>query len=415
MIINKIGTYHGAPYRYINLLKENSEIKLRWLHLSDDKMVEELKEEVARLGIPNIDFYQISQNRSKAIRQIQRLCLVLQRIGYLQNKRGEFLIRGLLKLLSLDRITREFFENNDNFNWSGHNDVDNSLVLTAWIKIKIPHLKITYSYKEHRCKYRLDESLALTLADKLIIPTNSSVEILSEIYNSEFSSKTLLGDEDWRSQSITNFIKESNNSQKLSLNDKVPHVIFLTRYAEYGESVERRGSRINFLNIIEVFAINKVKVHLKAMCICENVGKECRTKKTPYHELSEKYPDYVNIEDPIKLNINEDYLELSKFDFGIIHNYNEGEETSVFSKINIPNRVFEYMAANVQPIVLRNTLNEVERIIETEGYGVIVDTYHEACIEMHRRINMKEKDKTIFSFSKSFETFFETLKSSFLI
>lgn len=415
MIVNKIGTYHGAPYRYINLLKTNPEIELRWLHLSDDKMIENLKDEVNILRLNNISFHSISQNHSKILRQIQRLCLILQRMGLFQNKFGEIIVKNLLKLIKLDKETKEFFEHYDHYNWSGHNDVDNSLVLTAWLKIKIPHLKITYSYKEHRCKYRIDESLALDLADKLIIPTDSSINILSEIYKNTFSNKSLIGDEDWRSKSISNFINKNNTLKKLSLKDKIPHVIVLTRYAEYGDSIERRGSRINFINIIKIFAKNNIKVHIKAMCICENVGKECKTSKTPYHELSERHPEYVYIENPINLNTDEDYLELAKYDFGIIHNYEEGEETSIFSKINIPNRVFEYMSSNVQPIVLRDTLTEVENIIRTEGFGLIVDTYQEASEEMNKSINQSENSDLSFKFSKTFETFFQILKSSFEI
>lgn len=412
MIINKIGTYHGAPYRYINFLKDNPEIELRWIHLNNDKMVEKLKEEVTKLGLCNVSFYSLSQTNTKILKQLQRYSLIFQKLGIYQNSFGIYVLKIILKLVKLDKTTKKYFKEQNYLNWSGHNDVDYSLILTAWLKIKLPHLKITYSYKEHRCKFRIDEGLALSLVDKLIIPTSSSIDTLSKIYNANFANKSLIGDEDWRSKSISEYIYNNNDIEKLSLRDNTPHVLFLTRFAEYGDNVERRGSRINFINIINIFAKNNIIVHLKAMCICENIGKECETTNTPYHILSQKYPKNIFIEDPIILNKDEDYLEISKYDFGIIHNYEEGEETSKFSKINIPNRVFEYMAANVQPIVLRNTLTEVENIILSEKFGIIVNSYEEASTEMHNKIN-KNKINKKFKFSKSFEAFINVLMESF--
>ena len=129
------------------------------------------------------------------------------------------------------------------------------------------------------------------------------------------------------------------------------------------------------------------------------------------NSIAEEYPNYVFIEKPMNLNINEDYLALSKFDFGIIHNYKEGEETNNFSKMNIPNRLFEYMAANVKPIIIRNTLIEVEDIILKENYGIIADTYKDAANQMHEKINENSTTKAKYQYSQSFESFMETLFS----
>ena len=413
MIINRIGTYHGAPYRYINYLKENPKIHIRWIHLYNDPMVESLKEEINTLDLKNISFHSISKLNSKYLRLLQRFSLITQRFGILQNRFGLNLFRIILKIIGLDNTTKYFFKDNSSINWSGNNDVDNSLILTAWLKIKFPKIKIIYSYKEHRCNFRIDEGLALMLSDKIIIPAVSSIDSLSEIYKTNFSSKTVFGDEDWRSKSIIEFITNNDSIQKLSSRDKLPHVIFLTRYAEYNETTDiRRGSRINFLTIMRTFAENNIKVHLKAMCICDTIGSGCEISNTPYHKLAEEYPNYVFIEKPMNLNINEDYLALSKFDFGIIHNYKEGEETNNFSKMNIPNRLFEYTAANVKPIIIRNTLLEVEHIILKENYGIIADTYKDAANQMHEKINENSTIKAKYQYSQSFESFMEILFSA---
>jgi len=133
------------------------------------------------------------------------------------------------------------------------------------------------------------------------------------------------------------------------------------------------------------------------------------TENTPYHDLKIKYPDNIFIEEPISLNRDADYLDLSVYDFGIIHNYEEGEATNSFSRINIPNRLFEYYASGVMPIVLRNTLMEVEQIIEDSNFGLIVDNYKEAASKMNDFIRNDYSSEQAFVYENSFETFMMVL------
>lgn len=409
MILNRLGTFHGAPYRYINYLKDNPDIVIRWFHLHGDPMIESLMSELELLGLNNILFYSLTETTSNKLRLVQRIALFTKRNNILQNRLGVALLRIYLRSIRVDRNILALFKEEVDVTWCGNNDLDYSLTFLAWIKLKLPHLFINYSYKEHRCTFRLDESLGLSLADGLIIPSKSSLLALNEVYKMDFSTKTFYADEDWRSRSISEFVRE-NKKNKLSKEDECPHVIILTRYAEYGNIVDpRRGSRINFLRIMKVFAEKGLKIHLKSMCICDNIGGVCMTENTPYHDLKIEYPDNIFIEEPISLNRDADYLDLSVYDFGIIHNYEEGESTNSFSRVNIPNRLFEYYASGVMPIVLRNTLMEVEQIIEDSNFGLIVDNYKEAASKMNDYIRNDDSSEQAFIYEKSFETFMMVL------
>lgn len=413
MKINRFGTFHGAPYRYINFCKNNPEISINWFHLQGDVMIEELKKLVETNELQNIRFFSVSSRISKKIKMAQRVALVTRRLGIFQNKLGQSLFKlGLSLLIARDKNLNSILSDSADLSWCGSNDVDFSLTFLIWLKLKWPDLDLVYSYKEHRCSFRIDEGLALDMASTLILPTESSMLELNKVYDLDLSVKTKYADEDWRSASIGQYVKSAKVSKYSSV-DSCPHVIILTRYAEYGNSIDpRRGSRINFLRIIQTFASNGVKVHLKSMCICENIGGICHHNSTPYHKLATDFPEHVFIEDPIKLNLDSDYLELAKFDYGILHNYEEGELTNAFSRINIPNRLYEYFVSDVRPIVLENTLEEVENIIRDIEFGLIVKNYKEAADKMKEQVTHKRVISHSHAFNSSFETFMETLINS---
>jgi hypothetical protein len=413
MQIYKIGSYHGAPNRYLNYLKENPNINLKWIHLNNDKMINELKLIAKSRNVSNIYFHELPPLISKFLIFLQSIAIIKENRGIGGNGFFIFLFKMAIKLIPTKKIAQFFLESTESVYFSGTNDVDGSLILVSWLKMKFPKIKITHSYIEHRCKYRIDEYLALTLSDKLIIPSIASINWLSKIYNIDLADKALIGNEDWRSKSDKDFILNAN-IEKLSSKDNRPHVVILTRIAEFDNSGNvRRGSRINYVSIIETLAKENICIHLKAMSIRDTSEGKSYIKDSPYHNLAKLYPDNVYIESPLDMNINSGYLELAKFDFGIIHNYVEGELINDFSKINIPNRVFEYFTAQVEPIVIHNTLVEVESIILQEGYGIIADSYQEAARKMHERIkNTSSKNTEKFKVTRTFESFMKIVISA---
>ena len=67
----------------------------------------------------------------------------------------------------------------------------------------------------------------------------------------------------------------------------------------------------------------------------------------------------------------ESYAILSRYDFGILHNFEENQKVSYFDKFNIPNRFYEYQISGVLPIVKKNDSFVVEEIIEKNNCWVV--------------------------------------------
>ena len=102
---------------------------------------------------------------------------------------------------------------------------------------------------------------------------------------------------------------------------------------------------------------------------------------------------------------------MKKFDAGILHNYVVGEQVSRFSQMNTPNRLFEYLVARVKPIVIKNTLRDVEDIINEIGFGVIADSYSEAVSIIGHSISSGSEPIPLDIKRFNFSNYFKTLSS----
>ncbi len=275
--------------------------------------------------------------------------------------------------------------------WTGSNDFDGSNFLTWWISEHVRELPLVRSYKEHRCTFVLDEMMALRTADALILPTRRNLRALEAVYKCELEGKTLFADEDWRYSELVKYVR-TLRVKKLSETDGEPHVVILTGVATYGAADSRRNSRYNYLPIIRTLVAHKVHVHLHAKRILESTDRPVVSTDNPYAKLASQ-SGFFHIEPPLELDPSWDgYAILKRYDAGILHNYVEGEPITAFTQMNIPNRLYEYLIADVLPIVIRGTMLDVQEMVESTGYGIVVQSYDAAAEWLHAWVATKPRN-----------------------
>lgn len=395
MKILRIGSFHGAPYRYINLFKDNTNDDFIWIHLKGDLSIKSLKKFIVAEKVNNITFFEMP--KSPYIK-------IFQRISYNSKINLPQLFYPLYVILF--KIFVRFFQlpfkirkayNESDFVWVGNNDLDHCLTLTSFFKYKFPNKKINLSYQEHRSKFRFDEKLALKISDRLIIPSTPSMEILERIYNIKLKFKTNIGNEDWRSKCYQ-FLGEKPKN-------KIPKILIISNFAEYGTPSERRGSRVNYIKVIDIFLSLGAKVSLYVNKICYTYGSPNENKNTPYHILNDQNHNFELIQGPLSLNLLKDYEFFYNYDYGFLHNYIEGEVVNRFNSINIPNRLFEYLNMGVKPIILEGSLKEAEKILKAVEIYFPLKRYSDL-------LNKHELEPNSFCFESNnltFENFYSIL------
>ena len=398
MKILRIGSFHGAPYRYINLFKDNPSHDFSWIHLKGDLSIISLKLLLNQHDLNNITFLVMPGNIW--VKLFQKISLNLgEGISKKIFRMYNLLFKFFAFATFLPREITKTFKQADLI-WVGNNDLDYCLALTCYFKLKFPDSSVCLSYQEHRGTYRLDEKLALELADKLVIPTLRSVKLLSELYSINAQSKVHIANEDWRSKVY--------QYTGLKVKNVIPKILIISNFAEYGAISSRRGSRVNFLRVVEIFLKLNIEVHLYVNKICFSFGYPEDDKGTPYHNLENQYNNFKLIHGPLSLNSVADYEKFYEFDYGFLHNFVKDEEINKFNTINIPNRMFEYLNMGIKPIILEDTLIEAQELLRSINVYFSVSDYIEL-FEKHR----EEPESFNFQPNKlTFEEFFKILLES---
>lgn len=394
MKILRIGSFHGAPYRYVNLFMDNPDNQYTWIYLNGDNSVENLISIVDETNtINNVIFIKIENFLFLKLNQIVSINLH-PKIGKIFFFIYKILFKLLIKLVFLPKSVGFRMINSD-FIWVGNNDLDYCLGLASLLKYKYPKLQFSLSYQEHRSRFRLDEKLALHLVDKLIIPSSGSLNKLEQVYNNNYEIKTKIANEDWRSDCLRYNYKKTKNI--------TPKILIISNFAEYGEKSDRRGSRVNYLNIIKSLIKQGAEVDLYVNKICQSFGYPDENSNTPYHLLSNENQNFKLIKGSLKLNFKSDYIKFYNYDYGVLHNFSPGEKINNFNEINIPNRMYEYINMGIKPIVIKNTLLEAEKIVKQLKFGVILENYHDL-MSIHENennsINIIKHDLTFENFIK---------------
>lgn len=423
MKILRVGGSSTSYTRFLDLL-EDTEVESLVVLTEDEYFAEKLKslKNVASLLgykediLKKLEVYQFKLYFFE--RAIRRLLYEGSRLSFWGDlfsnttKYLNFPISMYMRNMSLKPLESILDIHKPDFIWSGSNDFDGSNFLTWWIKERYKNMPLIRSYKEHRCKFVLDEKNALGLSNAIIIPTERNLRVLEEVYSLKLKDKTYFADEDWRASKLVRYVRDIV-TEKLSHIDGYPHVVILAGVATYGEYDYRRNSRYNYIDIIKTLTKNKIYVHLQAKKIIESTHNPVCSPTNPYFKLASEC-EYFIIEKPT-INLDEnlsDYFVLKKYDAGILHNYVEGEPINKFTKVNIPNRLYEYQMAGVLPIVIEGTILDVEDIIKKTNFGIIAKDYKEVAEILWERV--KNKEKTVIEFEiPTFRNFTEVLFKAF--
>jgi hypothetical protein len=408
--IIRIGSAHGSPGRYIDVAKSPEVASVTWIARKGDRMVENIFEYGCNISCEFSEKFRVlyfeESLRFRIISKLVRwssLNSILARAVY----SPLFLIS---RFMYLPEISRTLTDTDVDFIWAGNNDSDGitQVLLCYAHQFNVPSI---FAYQEHRCCYRMDEAIAFKSSNVLLFSSQRNLDYFAGIYGDDIVKKSFVANEDWRSIALIDEVFRQERV-KLSSADKVPRILILARFVTYGSKEnKRRGNRVNYLAIIEEILASGAIVHLNCLRIYECLDSKNYIKNNPYENLRKCHPDRFFIDDPYEMENINSYVDMKKFDAGILHNYVIGEQVSQFSQMNTPNRFFEYLVAGVKPIVLKNSLLDVEDTINEIGFGVVAESYSEAVSIIRSSILSNEKVKPLNMYLLSFSRYFEVLSS----
>lgn len=269
-----------------------------------------------------------------------------------------------------------------------HNDFDDSAFLLVLLK---PYLKkdvrITRAYKESRPVYKYLEKKAFQFSNRIVLNEPENIDFFTKKYGSDFfDGKDIVTgiDEDVIG---VNYIKKVKYAEKLSLQDGRPHIVILAGRVMSDSSDARSGSRLYYVPLIKSFLEKGFSVHLHTLKVVPDAN-----GINQYEILEEKYKGNFFIEKPLSFNENDfvdSFYILSRYDFGILHNYIEGTSNSEFDKYNIPHRYYEYLLAHVIPILQKNKTIVLERIFNETNSGFVYSSPEEIKLNTYCNFSFK--------------------------
>jgi hypothetical protein len=339
----------------------------RWLDstsIFDEIHIVQFDESSVKLNHSKIKYHTI--NNSSFIAKINWWL-----IGKLKDERNTaFKFKIILKILEiwnyrqLKKITDSI---QFNFCYSGYNDYDNSDVLTIILK-KFIKVEIHRGYKETRPAFSYAEMYSLECSDVIAFNHKINYEYFKNKYpNINWNNKKFIlnVDDDWRSQiAIDSYAPRIKFSQE---NKKI-NIVILTGVARSDESNQRSGTRQFYIPMIKKLITYDYIVHLHALKFQDDIN-----GVNQYELLKNEFPNNFFIHGALDFtnNYKDSYGILSKYDFGILHNFKEETSVSQFDKINIPHRLYEYQIAEVVPIVKIGETTVTQDIFEKKNCGVV--------------------------------------------
>lgn len=302
---------------------------------------------------------------------------------YNENQKYASLMRVLIRLLRFvnrGKIRRIMKSLDYNEVHVSYNDFDESAL---FLLLFYPYLKkgvrITRAYKESRPGYRFLEEQSFKLSNRIVLNEKENVAFFENKYGTSiFKDKEVVIelDEDALGDK---FIKGIDYSPKLSEQDGQKHVVILASKVFSDSSDPRSGSRLFYIPLIRSFIESGLIVHLHTLLVVPD-----KNGVNQYERISQDYPGKFIIEAPLAFDgerWKEGYYTLSRYDYGILHNFIENTSNSEFDKYNIPHRYFEYQLAHVVPILLEGKTIVMERVMKEKQSGVIYKSPKELLAE----------------------------------
>lgn len=259
---------------------------------------------------------------------------------------------------------------------ASYNDFDESALLLVLFKPYLrKNVRITRAYKESRPEYKFLEKKAFEYSDRVVLNTSYNVDFFKNKYgNSIFRNKIIVVDAD-EDAIGEKYIEGLSYSKKLSSIDGKKHVVILAGRVFSDTRDTRSGSRLCYISMINDLISAGLIVHLHTLWIEPDIN-----GVNQYEVLSNKNKNLFYIEHPLNFDEahwKDSYSILSRYDYGVLHNFIEGNSTSEFDKYNIPHRYYEYELAHVAPILLKDKTIVMQDLILSNKSGIIYENPNE--------------------------------------
>ena len=354
--ISRVGIIGAAPHRFLDVLSNESVEKFNLYYFSNErstyqtlvKLVEkylpERKEKLAGFELPWPDVYNSILNEIVKSKSNGDSVTVSEVFSNFPNVFYKFINE---RMACTDVL------------WVGDNDFDSSFVFATFLNAL--GIRYVLSLKETRFVQSMFEFEALKNAKFVILPHEQYVDFFKKKYSMDLSRKAVFADIDWRSKVAYEALKDAN-VQKLSARDEKFHVVILSGRVVWNKEEQRSQGRYYYVPIIEDLLNAGFVVHLHTKALLESLDNPVYYEPNPYTRLLLKFPNSFIIEKPLDLNDVENYKLLMRYDLGLLNSGVSGKnEFNEFEKINVPNRFYEYLHANVIPICPRGTLQYMEK------------------------------------------------------
>lgn len=253
--------------------------------------------------------------------------------------------------------------------YSSYNDYDRSDHLTVILFPFLRNKKIVRAIKESRPDFRYPELFCLSHCNTIILNSIHNLDFFKYKYKIDFSKKKILFDldEDWRSFVFSEKIKFP---EKFSVKTKSKHFVILSGrvFSELGNV--RSGARQYYIKLIkEIIKLGQRVDLYTGEVVLTSTGIDL------YNELERTSGGLFSVKGLLdfKNNPMAAYNTLSKYDFGILHNFESDQKVSYFDKFNIPNRFYEYQISGVLPIVKKGDSFVVEETILKNNCGIVYE------------------------------------------
>ena len=363
MILLKIGS--------LNIPKE------RWLDALNvfDEIVVFCDENEKEIEHPQIRY--IKYNSHRLINRV----LTRFAMHYSAYQDKAFLCRMAMRVLRLlnPKIIHEVYSTSYSFIHSSYNDFDNSAFLTGFLNPP----KYTRAQKETRLSYSFFEMEAFNKAQRVVLNDPLNKAFYETKYGSQlFLKKEMIYgiDEDFRSEKVINRIRLGS---KLSKIDGKVHAVILAGRVLSDPNNARSGGRLYYIDLIKQLLGVGIIVHLHTGSIIEYQG------ENPYKEI-EKRNDHFYIEEKLDfINDTENaYRILSRYDLGVCHAHMPDSDVTVFDRVNIPHRYYEYHLAHVVPFDLRGKNYLLEKKAK-QGFALIYNDFKEVRLEDMEKVKFE--------------------------
>tara|TARA_B100001093_G_scaffold464124_1_gene480749 strand:+ start:3045 stop:4298 length:1254 start_codon:yes stop_codon:yes gene_type:complete len=371
-IVDKItlahfGSFDLSANRYIDLFEKEDVGKIK-IFIEANKY-DQIKD--IFLGINLYDKQKIKDKIEIHVFDFTVIDKVLFRLNFLINRITLKLLRPVM-FLRLQLLVKKFLAPEDKV-WIGENDYDNHNLFHCCLERLLACNFVVKNYKETRFNKDYFEKKSFELSNALIFPHAHYKDFFERLYGNKIfiNNKLFYSDQDQRSRYHYQIVN-SLDVTKYSAKDGKIHIAIIAGVVAC-EACSRSGNRyvifnsiLNLINcgfVVHLFIKDVIKSRLQPMALSESI----------YHDLERNNQNFVMSFEPMVLG-SRIYEDIVRCDFGYLHDDVGHKNLPLFEfqKINIPNRYYEYLVADLIPIALKRSTFCYQNVL-IEEIGIVLE------------------------------------------